>query len=508
MRQPSRSTGELLAHDVTVFENGQLAVWPSRAQWAWALRRRPSSWVSTVPCLCTTEVTRLSDVQYTGEESAVLCLLVNVNIQHPWDTPELLVQCAGSHSLFDPLDYAVFRTVAHHTTDRHPRDRLLPPLSLLSRLTLPSPHVCRVLGFATTGSFDGAGASPRIDTRPLHRDAVTAACVCSVAGSDDVLLATGGKDLGVVISRLNDATRGASSGPATGVGASAAAGMATGTMCNGHSREVTALEWASTRPDLLFSCSRDKTVKQWDLASGREMQTFSGHSTAVAGVTVVSAGTAIVSGGRDGVLARWDMTTGAKVRETRLSQNVVTSLRAVPGTDLLVQASEDKQLRVWDASALKPVLAFPRQQYIQTCCDAATDGNFLLTGSNGFNGHGCFVTLWDRRRANKHVERVAHTQGVNSCVFLPRNRSDGDGGGVQSFCTTSMDGSLKLWRGVDAVELAVNDLKSAGGSQALAATTDDKGCPLMVVGTVSGAVPVLRCYNNSFEPLGYIVSSA
>lgn len=129
MRQPSRSTGELLAHDVTVFENGQLAVWPSRAQWAWALRRRPSSWVSTVPCLCTTEVTRLSDVQYTGEESAVLCLLVNVNIQHPWDTPELLVQCAGSHSLFDPLDYAVFRTVAHHTTDRHPRDRLLPPLS-------------------------------------------------------------------------------------------------------------------------------------------------------------------------------------------------------------------------------------------------------------------------------------------------------------------------------------------------------------------------------------------
>ena len=337
---------------------------------------------------------------------------------------------------------------------------------------------------------------------------MTAACVCSVTGSDEVVLATGGKDLEVVLSRLHDGvSTGASCGLATGAGASAVAGVATGTMCKGHSREVTSLEWAPTRPDLLFSCSRDKTVKQWDLASGREVQTFSGHSTAVAGVTVVSAGAEIVSGGRDGVLVRWDVTTGAKMRETRLSQNVVTSLRAVPGTDLLVQASEDKQLRVWEVSTLKPVLSFPRQQYIQTCCDVATDGNFLLTGSNGFNGHGCFVTLWDRRRADKHVERVAHTQGVSSCVFLSRSSSDGDGGGLQSFCTSSMDGSLKLWRGVDVVEVAVYDLKSAGGSQALAATTDSKGCPLVVAGTVSGAVSVLRCYSGSFEPLGYIVSS-
>jgi len=337
-------------------------------------------------------------------------------------------------------------------------------------------------------------AGRQADVRPLHSDAVTAVRVCGVYRDDgSVAVATGGKDLFVAQSRLaRDVT--VASGRTSGV-----AGVATGTNCQGHAREVTSLDWAEAN-DALFSCSRDKTVKQWERETGRELQTFRGHTTAVAAVAAVAAGAAVVSGGRDGTLVRWDVATGGNVREARLSQNVVTSLRRVPGTELLLQASEDKQLRLWDALTLKPVVAFPRQQYIHTCCDAAADGNVFLTGSNGFNGHGCFVTLWDRRRADKHVEAVGHTQGVTSCVFL--SRDDGSSS-THDFCTASMDGSLKMWRGVGVVEVASHDLQAFGGSHALASCAIG-GSPVVIAGTVSGAVTVLRCGDNTIESLGVI----
>ena len=42
----------------------------------------------------------------------------------------------------------------------------------------------------------------------------------------------------------------------------------------------------------------------------------------------------------------------------------------------------------------------------------------MLTGSNGFDGHGCYVTLWDARKAEKVLDMQGHTQRVTSACFL------------------------------------------------------------------------------------------
>lgn len=52
-------------------------------------------------------------------------------------------------------------------------------------------------------------------------------------------------------------------------------------LAEGHSRAVLAL---TATDDVLFSASKDKTVKVWDLHEGIEMATLSGHPNSVTSV--------------------------------------------------------------------------------------------------------------------------------------------------------------------------------------------------------------------------------
>jgi Sec-independent protein secretion pathway component TatC len=64
---------------------------------------------------------------------------------------------------------------------------------------------------------------------------------------------------------------------------------------------------------LAVSASHDKTLKVWDLETGRELRTLSGHSGEVWGVAVSGDGRRAVSASSDRTLRVWDLETGAEV---------------------------------------------------------------------------------------------------------------------------------------------------------------------------------------------------
>jgi len=57
----------------------------------------------------------------------------------------------------------------------------------------------------------------------------------------------------------------------------------------------------------VVSGSSDKTLRVWDLASGRLLHTLEGHRTAVQAVAVTPDGRFAVSGSSDGTLRVWDI---------------------------------------------------------------------------------------------------------------------------------------------------------------------------------------------------------
>ncbi|NEP45495.1 MAG: hypothetical protein F6K35_42280, partial [Okeania sp. SIO2H7] len=80
----------------------------------------------------------------------------------------------------------------------------------------------------------------------------------------------------------------------------------------GHTDWVTAV---ALTPDgtKAVSGSRDKTLKIWDLATGKELATLTGHTYKVTAVALTPDGTKAVSGSEDKTLKIWDLATGKEL---------------------------------------------------------------------------------------------------------------------------------------------------------------------------------------------------
>src|SRR4051794_29367134 len=81
----------------------------------------------------------------------------------------------------------------------------------------------------------------------------------------------------------------------------------------GHEGPANSVAWT---PDggRVVSSSRGKTLRVWDLATGRALRTLQGHAGDVYGVAVTPDGDRAVSASRDNRLRVWDLVTGRAVR--------------------------------------------------------------------------------------------------------------------------------------------------------------------------------------------------
>ncbi len=65
---------------------------------------------------------------------------------------------------------------------------------------------------------------------------------------------------------------------------------------------------------MLASGGYDKTIKLWDVASGRELRTLSGHTDPVSSVAFSPDGNVLASGGGDNTIKLWDVASGRELR--------------------------------------------------------------------------------------------------------------------------------------------------------------------------------------------------
>ncbi|KAK1806939.1 hypothetical protein P4O66_005422 [Electrophorus voltai] len=338
--------------------------------------------------------------------------------------------------------------------------------------------------YKTRERVESAALTQVVQYEPAHSDAIN--CVTSLTSD---LCVSGGSDQVVVVYDWR-----------------------AGKPCkafHGHSKEITKL-CCFSGSTCIFSASRDKSVLQWDFAGGRDpVQSFHGHELVVNGVAIspgmpahtpchahtsahtpvhapthsqlqdsahantltfvtqclcVADGSKLCTGSRDNSMRLWDIETGKCLQKNTISRNLVTHVCWVPGGTSVVQTSEDKTIRVWDSRSWQVTNTFPAKQYIQTHCDISTNGNHLLSCSNGFTGHGCEATLWDLRQPGcKVVEYRGHLHTTACCVFLPAAL-----GSPSLVASASYDGSVKIWNQNTAVCLYTLSLDGSGPLVSLA----------------------------------------
>ena len=91
----------------------------------------------------------------------------------------------------------------------------------------------------------------------------------------------------------------------------------TSTLGEGRTLEVipTAVYGVAFSPDgkYALTSSLDETAKLWEIGTGKEILTFSGHNALVSSVNFSPDAKYILTGGNDGVAQVWEIATGQSV---------------------------------------------------------------------------------------------------------------------------------------------------------------------------------------------------
>lgn len=264
----------------------------------------------------------------------------------------------------------------------------------------------------------------------------------------------------------------------------------------------------------LVSGSADKTIKIWNLKTGRQLHTIEGHSDTINCVAISPDGQTIVSGSADKTIKIWNLKTGRQVRSLGgwfpAHLDSICSVAITPDGQTLISGSRDHTIKLWnmatgkqtgtlsqDSWGVYSVAITPDGQAIASdtldhtikLCSLATeellqnftdhsdwiwaiaispDGKILASGSQD-----CTVKLWNLENGKLFHTLTEHNNPVHSVSFS----SDG-----QILASGSYDNTIKLWSVGDwqviqtltGHENGVNSVAFSPDGRMIATASDDK----------------------------------
>jgi len=202
-----------------------------------------------------------------------------------------------------------------------------------------------------------------------------------------------------------------------------------------HSSDIISVVYSPDGKQIVTG-SNDGTAKLWDVATGREIRTFSGHSTYVNSVAYSPDGKQIVTGSADGTAKLWDVATGREIRSFSGHSDVVRSVAFSPDGKQIVTGS-DRTAKLWDVATGREIRSFSGHSgpfsFISSVA-YSSDGKQIVTGSLEYKT----VKLWDVATGREIRSFSGHSGPFSfiSSAISP------DG---KQIVTGSHDGTAKLW---------------------------------------------------------------
>jgi WD40 repeat protein len=155
-----------------------------------------------------------------------------------------------------------------------------------------------------------------------------------------------------------------------------------------HSDAVLCLDFS---PDgkLLASGGADKIARVTDIASGRQVNNFEGHTHHVMGVAFRADARVLASAGGDGSVVVWDMIIGERKKKIEGWSKEVTSLQYIGATQQIVTSAGDNLVRIVndDGGVVRAMDKLP--DFMQAA--ASTASASLVIGG----GEDSFLRVWD-----------------------------------------------------------------------------------------------------------------
>lgn len=156
-------------------------------------------------------------------------------------------------------------------------------------------------------------------------------------------------------------------------------GKLTQTITDAHSDTVYGLDF-SRDGKLLASAAADKFIKVFDVATGKHVRSYEGHTHHVMDVSWKGDRTQLASAGADNAIKVWNAETGEQSRTITTYKKQVTSLEFIGMEDEFISSSGDKRVFRHRAANGKTVREFKGCLDYVYCSAATTDGLMIAAG--------------------------------------------------------------------------------------------------------------------------------
>lgn len=155
-----------------------------------------------------------------------------------------------------------------------------------------------------------------------------------------------------------------------------------------HGDAVLSLDFS---PDgrLLASGAADKLAKVTDIATGKQVNLFEGHTHHVMGVAFRADGRVLATAGAEGVVLCWDMIQGERKKKIEGWSKEVTSVQYIGATNQIVTAAGDNRVRVVtdEGAEVRSIANLP--DYMQASV-STPNGSTIIGG-----GEDSYLRVWD-----------------------------------------------------------------------------------------------------------------
>ena len=155
---------------------------------------------------------------------------------------------------------------------------------------------------------------------------------------------------------------------------------------NGHSKYINSIQF-NDNGNFIISASQDKTIRLWDIESGRCMRIFEGHNNVVIAATFSVDNKKIISVSKDWTIRIWNIITGQCESSTTWncgdeSSDYEYEIIFSPTRDyMVVNAIDGSIIRFWDIKSGKLIHEFKEHVYPVKSFALSNDGKYLVSRS-------------------------------------------------------------------------------------------------------------------------------
>jgi WD40 repeat protein/ABC-type branched-subunit amino acid transport system substrate-binding protein len=249
----------------------------------------------------------------------------------------------------------------------------------------------------------------------------------------------------------------------------------------------------------LASGSTDKTIKLWDVKTGKEIKPLKGHDHWVNSVSFSSDGQTLASGSEDNTVKIWDVKTGKEITPKPMRHDgSVYSVSFSSDGQTLASGSTDKTIKLWDVKTGKEIKPLKGHDHWVYSVSFSPDGQTLASGSGDST-----IKLWYLEAG----EEIYTLKGYGDKVYSVSFSSDG-----QTLASGSEDNTIKIWDVKTGKEITPKPMRHDGSvysvsfspdGQTLASGSEDNTIKIWDVKTGKEITPKLMRHDGSVYSVSF-----